>query len=414
MEWRKVYYLWGAGANCYGALLFFNKEVIAVVDSNPDKIGKSILGVQIISFNEMLLNRRDETIVITTYNLSDEIVIKLRENNIYDYFICPYMASFYTCSDIIEKWNLLSYNIFAVYGKNPISDVIFNKIESIKGEPCTRFYINDKSLDNTINADLLLIVDENSSNIDVSEKLNVSILNLYDAIQEERNKDYEYLIKYKNMYRNQMCFLIGNGPSLRIEDLEEIKRNNIISIACNGIYLLYEETNWRPDIYVVGDANVFAKNRYISKESLNFIRNFGGLDLEKKENIVELYNSKGEKFYPGYPSFSNDLVKGVYGGRTVMFDMLQIAVYLGFNEIYLLGVDFSWGEDGEDSHFCKNYLPKSVVDEGFRYKNECLHAYISARNYAKENEINIFNATRGGHLEVFERFDFDNIGRREQ
>lgn len=82
---------------------------------------------------------------------------------------------------------------------------------------------------------------------------------------------------------------------------------------------------------------------------------------------------------------------------------------MGFQDIYLLGVDFSRGEDGKDTHFCKNYMDDNLVREAMRYKEEQRHAYISALNYAEEHGIRIYNATRGGHLDVFERVSLDNL-----
>lgn len=41
------------------------------------------------------------------------------------------------------------------------------------------------------------------------------------------------------------------------------------------------------------------------------------------------------------------------------------------------------------------------------YKITC--AYNSAKRYAEEHNIQIYNATRGGKLEVFERKHFDSI-----
>ena len=36
-------------------------------------------------------------------------------------------------------------------------------------------------------------------------------------------------------------------------------------------------------------------------------------------------------------------------------------------------------------------------------------AYKSAKKYADSHGIRIYNATRGGKLEVFERIDFDSL-----
>ena len=94
----------------------------------------------------------------------------------------------------------------------------------------------------------------------------------------------------------------------------------------------------------------------------------------------------------------------------VTYDAIQIAVYLGFKEIYLLGVDFSFCKDYKDksNHFVENYYNKNskttVVTE-----NEQLKAYQKAKQYAETHGIKIYNATRGGKLEVFERVDFDSL-----
>jgi hypothetical protein len=41
--------------------------------------------------------------------------------------------------------------------------------------------------------------------------------------------------------------------------------------------------------------------------------------------------------------------------------------------------------------------------------NKMSKAYATAKKYADNKEIKIYNATRGGHLEEFERINFDDI-----
>ena len=38
-----------------------------------------------------------------------------------------------------------------------------------------------------------------------------------------------------------------------------------------------------------------------------------------------------------------------------------------------------------------------------------MEGYMCAKEYAERHEIKIYNATRGGKLEVFERVDFDSL-----
>ena len=96
-----------------------------------------------------------------------------------------------------------------------------------------------------------------------------------------------------------------------------------------------------------------------------------------------------------------------------------MAVYMGFDEIYLIGIDHTFSRiidengnvhDGkltkgeEHASFLGNYnMPNG--SEVYKVEN----AYRAARQYGEENNIKIYNATRGGELEIFERVTFDTL-----
>ena len=109
--------------------------------------------------------------------------------------------------------------------------------------------------------------------------------------------------------------------------------------------------------------------------------------------------------------FSPDISKCVYNGRTVTYVCLQLAMYLGFEEIYLLGVDFNYSSNlkGQENHF-KGYDKdgKNVRLNPVRPEMS-LAAYKKAKEYAESQNVRIYNATRGGKLEVFERVNFDDL-----
>lgn len=409
-----MYYFFGAGDNCKAAISFFGKEkIIAIVDNSSLRQGKELCEIPIIGFEEFLQKRKNEIVIITAFVASEQIAKQLENAGIMEYFICPFMQSgFYNCDQIIENWELLKYCSIAFYDKNPVSELLIEEIQKRKKFDFYEITEENWERKELPEADLLLVIKENiiENDLWISGKYG-SVLNLYDAIKERRKKDYCHLEKYRGIHTGERCFLIGNGPSLTIEDLNKIYQNSEISFGCNQICKLFEKTMWRPSYYVIGDGKVWeeVKNKF-SSNSTCFIRNF--LCEADKRNDIEYYSSNGEKYYPGYPSFSDDLVQGVFGGRTVMYDMLQIAAYMGFKEIYLLGVDFSWGEDGKDTHFCKNYVNQELekqIRENVKYKKEIEHAYMAARQFGEKYGIEIYNATRGGHLEIFKRVDFDKI-----
>ena len=104
-------------------------------------------------------------------------------------------------------------------------------------------------------------------------------------------------------------------------------------------------------------------------------------------------------------AFSGNAYAIVYGAFTVACSAMQLAVYMGFKEIYLIGCDCDYS--GERRHFddfkVENEHP--IIDE----EGKMVMTYETVKRYADEHGIKIYNATRGGKLEVFERVDFDSL-----
>jgi hypothetical protein len=121
------------------------------------------------------------------------------------------------------------------------------------------------------------------------------------------------------------------------------------------------------------------------------------------------------------PRFSLDCEKIIYDIATVTYYSLQLAAYMGFEEIYLLGMDnryaFSMQRDGtivRNEGVCDYFGEESLGQEQPMPKWapatwEMDVAYAYAEKYSREHGFRIYNATRGGYLEAFERVDLDDI-----
>ena len=115
----------------------------------------------------------------------------------------------------------------------------------------------------------------------------------------------------------------------------------------------------------------------------------------------------------------DDCENGFGNALTVTFSSIQLAIYMGFKEIYLIGVDFSypyfkdkWGRKhftGEkESHFFGgDYKKDNNICYLLKYTNE--NGFHHARNYCEGHGIIIKNLTRGGKLEIFERDTLENV-----
>lgn len=228
------------------------------------------------------------------------------------------------------------------------------------------------------------------------------------------------ITSYKNKHIGQRIFIICNGPSLRSTDLDKIMQNGDISFACNKIDKIFNQTIWRPTYYTIMDGgyqyslldtinNVPAKAKFFRIESYCTTH-------KAKGNCIFLHTD-GDRSLLNSPKFSEECNRIVYIIATVTYAMLQLAVYMGCREIYIIGCDNSYAREirkdgtivntGRASYFtgsdpkdtAKIIAPTWELDIAYEY----------ARKYADEHGIKIYNATRGGCLEAFERVDFDSL-----
>ena len=213
---------------------------------------------------------------------------------------------------------------------------------------------------------------------------------------------------YKNSH-NGRCFIIGNGPSLRNCDLCRLMELGEVTFACNSLIKLFDEIPFRPTYYFAQDNKIILDNK---KE----IANYKGIRF-LKAHYASRYHIKGVTYYnmlfPQHPiGFSNNIPDVVYSGQTVTYSMIQFAAYMGFKEIYLIGVDCNYSSNNnvinEESYFdprlfnSKRSYAAPEVDTN-------LLAYTRAREVCDKQGVKIYNATRGGKLEVFERANLDDI-----
>ncbi|MDR1539160.1 MAG: hypothetical protein LBU32_14415 [Clostridiales bacterium] len=96
--------------------------------------------------------------------------------------------------------------------------------------------------------------------------------------------------------------------------------------------------------------------------------------------------------------------------------MLQVAVNMGFNEIYFIGMDNKFPKhvayDGSvfiNGDIMHHFYPEDTKGLTTYSKELSEAAYTYARKYCENKDIKILNATRGGNLEMFERVDFDSL-----
>jgi hypothetical protein len=243
----------------------------------------------------------------------------------------------------------------------------------------------------------------------------------YVILTGKKRKTQKIMKQLKGSYKGGRCFIIGNGPSLTGEDLEQLKGE--ITFASNRIYNIFDSTHWRPTYYTIFDEGVsygIIKNGMHEKINdcdckMKFVREQGYFVYRKFTSPICYLHSWYDRKYLDSPEFSEELDKGIFSIATVTYAMIQIARYMGFNEIYLLGMDNRYGRtlnrDGSITinEGLKSYFGDQIQNVSPVATWEMDAAYEYAEKYSRSHGFRIYNATRGGFLETFERVSLDEV-----
>ena len=248
-------------------------------------------------------------------------------------------------------------------------------------------------------------------------------------INKRPYKEWKTILRGLNLrdkHKGERCFIIGNGPRLKAEDLELLKDE--VTFAANRIHNIYAQTTWRPTYYCCIDFRAYA----LKQEDTSFVEagmRFVPLERTLAAGKITYYNRKtnytkvlnGAVVNTDRYDFSEDVETVVYGADTVLYDMFQFAVYMGFKEIYLLGVDNCYKKEvRRDGIEIEHTMKRSYFSEKYEAEVDKIssmsvpvyameNAYICAKEVCDKNGITVKNATRGGNLEVFERIQLEDL-----
>lgn len=222
----------------------------------------------------------------------------------------------------------------------------------------------------------------------------------------------------KDSHKGERCFIVATGPSLTVEDLQLLKKE--VCFSCNGIVKWFDRTDWRPDYYMMFDKDVYMKLKTDIEHNANNLPNFyHPYDWDFKGEISRPYILKRTSWYTASEyfflckymgwkvGFSKDVSRFINRGGNVVHSIMQLVYYMGFKEVYLLGCD------------C-NFLGDNIHAAGMDYKlsgntDGAFLNHLILEDYKKDKEIfeadgrKIFNATRGGKLELFERVELKDV-----
>ena len=216
----------------------------------------------------------------------------------------------------------------------------------------------------------------------------------------------------KQYRTSEKCYICGNGPSLKKVNLDELDGDTIVM---NDHWRIAPNFNTPPTFYMIND-NAYGLNSFSERlqgvlnchpEILHVIAtNIGPTISEKyadtKTNIY-YYNPIGKTYKHQYKI---DFTKQTYCTWNVVSSAIQLAIYLGYQEIDLIGCDYSLFASRYLNHaYDKDgaKIPCHVILRDMLYKYTfTTHIHYEIAKYAKEHGVKIINMTIESLLDAYD------------
>jgi len=240
---------------------------------------------------------------------------------------------------------------------------------------------------------------------------------------------------FKDQYQGKRCFILGSGSSIKKQDLKLLKDE--IVFTQNNFYMHKDIKSINPTFHCIVPKYQDAKHdsdwvewyTSMEKQLPDDVIYFPGLN---SRDLIEKNGFFGDRCYyidQGLnPVFLRkakiDITRKIMDIPTVITECLTLALYMGFSEVYLLGMDLDQicTEHGSNknrfygkSHITKNDAEASI--EAMHAKTG--HAFLfywwifqqlnRLSILAEKNECKIYNCAPGGLLHTFERQRYEDL-----
>jgi glycosyltransferase involved in cell wall biosynthesis len=230
---------------------------------------------------------------------------------------------------------------------------------------------------------------------------------------EVLSQSNERLERFRDRHRGKRCVIIGNGPSLKRMDLSFLR--NEITFGLNRIYMLSNDLEFQPNYYVCMNPLVLEQ----SSREIQAIRAPKFLSAQCMHLFPDAEDTVFLQPMPG-PDFALDPSRGVWEGYTVTYVAMQLAYYMGFSEVVLIGVDHEYSyppgrpnqevvSTGDDpNHFHPQYFGAGVRWHLPDLTNAEV-AYRLAHDRFRGDGRSVIDATVDGKLNIFPKRDYREI-----
>lgn len=244
------------------------------------------------------------------------------------------------------------------------------------------------------------------------ERLNYLICSPEERILKSKNlteKNEKNILKYKNRFVGERCFIVGGSPSLSLLDLTKLK--NEFTFTVNRGYMLQEKGLEHSAFHIISDVNTFndvgSKSELLDKYTENLFC-YAGMHSPKVKCSIYYFD------YIRYQlandvCFQSDLLKPLIAYESVVHYAIQIAYYMGFKNIYLLGVDLDFKNNIGHFYNETDGEKQRQFEHSIKMSSIMLMGIEKCDKFLKSQNVNLMNASPLGIVDCISRVDYKDL-----
>ena len=200
----------------------------------------------------------------------------------------------------------------------------------------------------------------------------------------------EDVLRWKGIHSGKKCILIANGTSAQEADLGAIPRDGPEKVWMIGLNKAWLLGKW--DYNAMGDQRQFQFYEDEVSKDLSALEPLFTTHASGRRAGIRIQGLTSEMKY-----LSFDAVKGFYLNNTITSFGIQLALWMGFTTIFMIGVD------AHGRHF---YGGPVVAENKFANQRETYGLFAGLLRESRP-DVEVVNLNLNSHVRVFQKRRFD-------
>ncbi len=218
----------------------------------------------------------------------------------------------------------------------------------------------------------------------------------------------EKILALKNKYAGKRCFIVGSSPSLNLLDLTKL--NNEYTFTVNRGYMLKEKGLEHSTFHVISDRKTFEDKNSRWEEMENFSDNlfcYAGMEKPPVHTNTIYFDYKHAQLL-GKP-FQENLLEPLAAYESVIHFAIQIAYYLGFSEIYILGVDLDFTKTSGHAYQETDGETKRQLEHSIKSAQMMIKGIGLCGKFLDNHDVWLYNASPQGVVDCIKRVKYEEL-----